>query len=155
MDIGRLISKLILVGFALAALGPLVHVCPLVKKEALRANSSGLISLGAWNRQLTRGRCPSKQHHGNPETPVPESRDRRFFIYRAEIPAQAERYPRPLGRRPLPPHRSWLRRRSICPHRPYERSHTPSDTYTSHANLRWLPLAAAFLNANSTVRLSE
>ena len=55
MDIGKLISKLISVGFALAAAGVLVQVCTMMKKEALQANQSGLISLGAWNRALNRG----------------------------------------------------------------------------------------------------
>lgn len=56
MDIGKLIGKLISVGMALAVAGVLVQVCTVVKKEALRANQTGLISLGAWNRALIRGR---------------------------------------------------------------------------------------------------
>ena len=56
MDIGRLISKLISVGVALAAAGVLVQVCTAMKKEALQSNQSGLISLGAWNRNLNSGR---------------------------------------------------------------------------------------------------
>jgi len=56
MDIGRLISKLISVGVALAAAGVLLQVCTAMKKEALQSNQSGLISLGAWNRNLNSGR---------------------------------------------------------------------------------------------------
>lgn len=55
MDIGKLISKLISVGFALAAAGILIQVCMVVKREAVQANQTGLISLGAWNRTLIRG----------------------------------------------------------------------------------------------------
>lgn len=55
MDIGRLISKLISVGMALAAAGVLVQVGTAIKKEALEANQSGLISLSRWNRTLERG----------------------------------------------------------------------------------------------------
>lgn len=52
MDIGRLISKLISVGLALATAGFLVQMCMTVKKEALKTNQTGLISLGKWNRAL-------------------------------------------------------------------------------------------------------
>lgn len=56
MDIGRLISKLISVGMALAVAGILVQVCTFMKKEALQANQSSLISLSSWNRSLEKGK---------------------------------------------------------------------------------------------------
>lgn len=52
MDVGKLVSRIIQVGFLLASTGLLVKAAQEIKHEALMSNQSGLISLKAWNRTL-------------------------------------------------------------------------------------------------------
>jgi hypothetical protein len=56
MDIGKFIGRLITIGFTLAALGTLREVTLALKREAVYAQQHELISLGAFNRRLIRGR---------------------------------------------------------------------------------------------------
>lgn len=53
-EMSRLMGWLVRVGFALAAAGLLVTVCLELKKSAIEANQTGLISLRAWNNALQR-----------------------------------------------------------------------------------------------------
>lgn len=55
MDIGKLIGRLITIGFTLAALGTLREVTLAIKREAIYTQQHGLISLGAFNRKLIKG----------------------------------------------------------------------------------------------------
>lgn len=56
MDLGRLIGKLISVAMLLATAGILYEVTIALKREALGTQKRGIISLGAFNRRLERGR---------------------------------------------------------------------------------------------------
>ncbi len=56
MDIGKLIGKLITFALVLAAAGTLYEATIAIKKEALDTQRHGMVSLGAFNRRLERGR---------------------------------------------------------------------------------------------------
>ncbi len=56
MDIGKLINKLIKVGMLLAAAGTLYEATGALKAAALDTKNHGMVSLGAFNRRLERGR---------------------------------------------------------------------------------------------------
>ena len=56
MDIGKLIGKLISIAMVLATAGTLYEVTVALKKEALDTQRHGMVSLGAFNRRLERGR---------------------------------------------------------------------------------------------------
>ena len=52
MEIAKLIVRLITIGMTLACAGQLVDATIEMSNKAYAAHSHGLISLGAWNRQL-------------------------------------------------------------------------------------------------------
>ncbi|MBI3557685.1 MAG: hypothetical protein HY074_15600 [Deltaproteobacteria bacterium] len=56
MDIGKLIGKLITVALVLATAGTLYEVTIALKEAALDTQRHGMVSLGAFNRRLERGR---------------------------------------------------------------------------------------------------
>ena len=56
MDIGRLIGKLITVALLLATAGILYEVTLAIRREAVETQRHGIISLGAFNRRLERGK---------------------------------------------------------------------------------------------------
>ena len=56
MDIGKLIGHLIIVALVLATVGVLYTVTCMIMTEAVDTQRHGMVSLGAFNRQLQRGR---------------------------------------------------------------------------------------------------
>jgi len=56
MDIGRLINKLLTIGMVLAAAGTLYEITSAIKAAAIDTQKHGMVSLGAFNRRLERGR---------------------------------------------------------------------------------------------------
>lgn len=56
MDIGRFIGNLITIGFILATMGTLAEVTTALTKEGRTIHKQGIISIGAMNRCLLRGK---------------------------------------------------------------------------------------------------
>ena len=56
MDIGKLIGHLITVGLVIATMGVLYTATCAIMTEAVDTQRHGMVSLGAFNRRLQRGR---------------------------------------------------------------------------------------------------
>jgi hypothetical protein len=62
MEIVNFIIRVITFAAALACAGTLVEMTLTIKKEAVKAHQTGIISLGDWNRSLN-GSPPKKNNH--------------------------------------------------------------------------------------------